>query len=130
MPTTPALGVAVHRFAAGFNPVDTNSGSATGVGDIILRAKWHAYGDSNSRFDAGVLAQAQLATGDEADLLGTGSNALAVVGVVSAELGAVNPHLNLGYEHFFDQDKSLAVSGDAERLKQLNDGLKNLGLDG
>jgi cytochrome c-type biogenesis protein CcmH len=27
-------------------------------------------------------------------------------------------------------DARQAVSGDAERLKQLNDGLKNLGLDG
>jgi hypothetical protein len=113
---TPAQGIAVHRFADGFNPVDVNSGSATGVGDILLRAKWHAFGGADSAFDGGVLAQAQLATGDETDLLGTGSSAIAVIGVLSGEFGALNPHINAGYEHYFDQDEG--ASGHEEEEEE------------
>jgi hypothetical protein len=110
--TTADMGVAVHRFADGFNPIDTNQQSATGIGDVVLRTKWRAFGGPGSRVSGALLGQAQLATGDEADLLGTGSNTVSLFGVASANLGALNPHINLGYEYFLDKVDLRNPAGD------------------
>jgi hypothetical protein len=89
------------------SPNSSNSASATGVGDILLRAKWRALDKiGGTPFDAAVVGQVTLPTGDKDDLLGTGSSAVYIGGVMSGEFGKITPHLNAGYEYFADEDKA------------------------
>ena len=85
------------------SPISDTRASATGIGDVLLRAKWNANPDASTPVKFAIVAQASLATGDSKDLLGTGSTSLFAAGIVSASLGVFNPHLNLGYEYFIDQ---------------------------
>ena len=50
----------------------TSGGSATGIGDILLRTKYHFLKHEDLWPDLAVLGQVKLASGDEDDLLGTG----------------------------------------------------------
>src|SRR5262245_28609353 len=91
-----ALEPTVHEFEGG-NPdqhVFSQGGSATGLGDIFLRAKY--------RIPAGGLGvaavgEARVPTGHEINLLGTGGVQTRLLGVVSYDRGPFSPHLNLGY---------------------------------
>jgi hypothetical protein len=86
----------IHSFE-GPNPdqhVFTQGGSAAGLGDIVLRAKY--------RIPAGGLGVAavvegRVPTGDENNLLGTGGVQTKVLGVVSFDRGPLSPHVNVGY---------------------------------
>jgi hypothetical protein len=95
-----------HQFGGSTMATASNKASATGLGDISLRAKWHATQGLDTPVEAAVVAQATFATGDEKDLLGTGSHSAFLGGVLSAELGRFNPHFNVGYEQFFDDDSA------------------------
>lgn len=69
--------------------------SATGLGDIVLRTKYHAF-----RMNGGGLAAAidlRLPTGDENELLGTGGVHAKFLLAVSNERGPFSPHVNIGY---------------------------------
>lgn len=85
------------------SPISTTKKSATGIGDVLLRAKWNATPDAGAPVKFAIVGQASLATGDEKNLLGTGSTSVYGAGIVSAQMGVFNPHLNLGYEYFFNQ---------------------------
>lgn len=95
------FGVPTSHFFAGdsANPVLTANaatfGSATGVGDIVLRTKWSV----RSTEDAGVavMADARLPTGSDEDLTGSGHFALRGLVLASTKFGDFSPHLNLGY---------------------------------
>ena len=95
------FGISTSHFFAGdsANPVLTASaatfGSATGVGDIVLRTKWSV----RSTEDAGVavMADARLPTGSDEDLTGSGHFSLRGLLLASARFGDFSPHLNLGY---------------------------------
>ena len=95
-------GAGIHRFGGSSNPDSSNSGSAGGLGDITVRAKWHATKGLDLPVEAAVVGYATFGTGDEKDLLGTGSTSAYLGGVVSGSYGRLSPHLNVGYEHFFD----------------------------
>ena len=89
-----------HRFAGTDSaPVMTAvagmDGAATGVGDIAARLKINV-AQSNS-FGAAILLDGRFPTGDEENLLGSGKFSGRGVGIVSARLGALAPHLNVGY---------------------------------
>lgn len=72
----------------------TASGTASGLSDIALRAK---YGFFHSRTTTLAAAgELRLPTGDEANLLGAGSTAIRVMGVASFENGPVGLHANGG----------------------------------
>lgn len=92
-----------HRFGGATTPTDSNSASAVGLGDISVRAKWHATSGMDLPIDAAVVAAATFATGDEKDLLGTGKHSAYIGGVASANLGRITPHLNVGYEQYFSE---------------------------
>jgi hypothetical protein len=96
-----------HHFGGAAMPVDSNKASATGLGDISVRAKWHLTEGLGSPVEAAVVGQATFATGDEKDLLGTGSHSAFIGGVVSGSFGRFNPHLNVGYEQLFNDDSGL-----------------------
>lgn len=82
-------GIGDHRqFAA--------SGSATGIGDIVLRAKGTLLRSSRRAVAAGV--EVRLPSGDENDLLGSGAWGLKPFAVLSFPYKKVSPHINLGYQ--------------------------------
>lgn len=110
-------GAGIHRFGGVTNPISSNSANATGLGDVIVRAKWHAVDSSTSPLDAALVAQATLETGDEKDLLGSGSNAFFIGAVASANLGKINPHINVGYEYFSDQPSTGALNIDRSNIR-------------
>ncbi len=98
----------VNRLSTGDNLSDTHvfingtpretirqGGSASGLGDVVLRGKYRATGNQ-----AGVLAflgEVRLPTGDERNLLGTGAalGKLSLVGTLNRDFLA--PHFNVGY---------------------------------
>ncbi|MEQ1759498.1 MAG: transporter [Vicinamibacterales bacterium] len=71
------------------------SGSATGLGDILLRAKYNVFRSDSSAFAGGL--DLRLPTGDENDLLGTGATQATLSFIGSGEYGRVSPHVNFGY---------------------------------
>ncbi len=91
---------AIHRFGGdAANPVlrarASTEGSATGIGDIAGRVKFNL--GQSSRMGAALLAEIRLPTGDEEDLLGSGSTQFRALGLYSAQFGTFSPHVNVGY---------------------------------
>jgi hypothetical protein len=90
-------GTNIHTFP-GDDPnsgVFTSAGSATGIGDIVLRGKYNFL-----KIEGGGLAAAldlRLPTGDEEELLGSGAAQAKVFLIASTERGMFSPHANIGY---------------------------------
>jgi hypothetical protein len=86
----------IHRFLNGTDrETFSQSGDASGVGDIVLRAKYRV--TSGTRYGLAIATDFRLPTGDERDLLGTGATQMKAFLIGSAHLGAFSPHLNGGY---------------------------------
>ncbi|HEY5618031.1 MAG TPA: transporter [Vicinamibacterales bacterium] len=96
------------RFATETNPlvhsfdnqgVDTQtssaSGTAVGVGDVLLRTKYQFY--ASDRGGLAVGGELRLPTGDETELLGTGTVQGRVALLATAMMGATSVHGNVGY---------------------------------
>jgi hypothetical protein len=87
-----------HQFGTEAEPVDTasssTSGTATGIGDIALRAKVNVRQTDQVGF--AILMDARLPTGDTANFLGSGAATLRALGVASMRLGDFSPHVNAG----------------------------------
>jgi hypothetical protein len=73
----------------------TDDGSASGIGDLLVRGKYRLSGESRSGF--AVAADVRLPTGDEDDLLGTGATQTKLYFIGSTGWGTFSPHLNVGY---------------------------------
>ena len=91
---------AIHRFGGtSTDPVlratATMEGSATGIGDIAVRAKINL--GQSSRMGVALLGDVRLPTGDEEELLGAGTTQFRVQGLYSAQFGTFSPHVNAGY---------------------------------
>jgi hypothetical protein len=71
-------------------------GSAMGLGDIIVRGKGTAFKTARAGLALGV--EARLPTGQQENLLGSGSFGLKVFEAVSATFERVTPHVNVGYQ--------------------------------
>jgi hypothetical protein len=88
----------IHRFPGGPAGVleqdYEQSGSASGLGDVLLRAKYH-FAEAES-YGLAAAADVRLPTGKEEDLLGTGSFQTKLYLIVSGSLGKINGHANLG----------------------------------
>jgi hypothetical protein len=88
--------VNLHQFVNGTAQESfSQSGSASGLGDIVLRGKFQAV-----RGGSGGLAFAvdvRVPTGEERDLLGTGATQVKGMVIGSLRLGTLSPHLNAGY---------------------------------
>lgn len=91
----------VHTFEGGpESPNDRASGHARGIGDVLLRAKYHwIKGDGHNLAAA---LQVKTATGDEEDFLGTGESTVRPLLIYSRTFGSFTPHINLGYEFNLD----------------------------
>ena len=72
------------------------SGSATGLGDILLRLKGSVI--KGGATTMGLLVDVRAPTGDEEDLLGSGALGIKPALALSWSLGKVSPHINLGYQ--------------------------------
>jgi hypothetical protein len=72
------------------------NGSATGLGDVIVRGKGTVF--KTDLAGAALGLEARLPTGQVENLLGSGSFGLKAFGAVSAIYGRVAPHLNAGYQ--------------------------------
>jgi hypothetical protein len=98
----------VERLATGQSLPDTHvfpngtstqtfrqSGTASGIGDVVLRAKYRLTGGESALF--AILGEARLPTGDETNLLGTGAIAgtMSLVGTLNQNY--IAPHFNVGY---------------------------------
>jgi hypothetical protein len=71
-------------------------GSASGIGDLVLRVKTTLMREGSRAFAAGL--DARLPTGDEQNLLGAGAMGLRPFAAVSAAAGAFAPHANVAYQ--------------------------------
>jgi hypothetical protein len=86
----------IHTFVGGGDSQSfQQSGSASGIGDVVVRAKYRLTSGNVAGGALGV--EARLPTGEERDLLGTGTTQVRGFLIGSAHLGTFSPHLNAGY---------------------------------
>jgi hypothetical protein len=111
------------RDAAGpFSSVQNSSGSSSGVGDVIVRAKAAVL--SARRVDAAVDVDLRLPTGDTDKLLGTGQTQAKVLFIAASTIGVVTPHANVGYTFggsgltFGGDNRFLGSFGDPELVRR------------
>ena len=72
----------------------SGEGSASGVGDVALRAKYLLASGRSGAFSAGF--EVRLPTGDETNLLGTGKASYRMIGIGSYESGGIVLNVNGG----------------------------------
>ena len=75
-------------------PVDA---TASGVGDIALRAKYNFH--RGSQTDLSIQSEVRLPTGREEDFLGSGATSIRTLLIASKELGNLAPHANIGFDY-------------------------------
>ena len=99
----------VHTFVGGpESPDDAASASASGLGDILLRAKYQMSKGDLVDISGSVLVK--LETGDEKDFLGTGDTTIRPFLVFSRTFfDMLTPHLNIGYEFNLDRHDKNSV---------------------
>ena len=97
--------VDVHNFASSPDPAlgedamtSSVKGSETGIGDILLRGKYHFLRGEEWRPDLAVVGQVKFPSGDEDELLGTGDWRGMGMLVADKTFGRVSPHVNVGFE--------------------------------
>jgi hypothetical protein len=90
-------GTLIHRFPDGSTTLTTRaSDDATGLGDILLRAKYNFYRQRPLALAAAL--DLRLPTGNEDDLLGTGEVRVRPSFIASAVAFGVAPHVNVGFD--------------------------------
>ena len=94
-PQPPTTSVPNCPAAPCFDAVFSDSRSVTGLGDVILRAKYQFYSGERVGWAAGL--DARLPTGDEENFLGSGALGLKPFLVFSYK-GRISPHASVGYE--------------------------------
>ena len=86
----------IHEFPTGGERTTIReSGSAQGIGDVLIRAKYRFLDRPGGGLAAGV--DLRLPTGDYANLLGTGAAQTRVSLIASRTYDKFAPHLNIGY---------------------------------
>jgi hypothetical protein len=73
----------------------SDSGSARGIGDVVLRGKYTVYQGERAGFAVGM--DVRLPSGDETNFLGSGAVGVRPFGVFSYK-ARVSPHAEVGYE--------------------------------
>ena len=106
-PTNPAIAaqcaVAAGAGQACLKASFADSGTAIGIGDVVLRGKYTVHQWERTGVAVGV--DVRLPTGDETDFLGSGAAGVKPFGVVSYK-ARVSPHAEVGYE--INGDSTLA----------------------
>jgi Putative MetA-pathway of phenol degradation len=99
-------GTTFHRFGVfGDSASASSGGSETGIGDVVLRTKYHFLKSSGALPDMAARFQISVPTGDEDNLLGTGETGFEGLLIASKRYGMVTPHLNVGYEGSTDSER-------------------------
>jgi hypothetical protein len=75
--------------------VTPRSGNATGIGDMVIRAKYTILKHENVGIAESV--EVRLPTGDELELLGVAGHQIKLTFIAASELGTLSPHVNLAY---------------------------------
>jgi hypothetical protein len=78
-----------------FVQTTTGGGRRTGLGDIVVRAKYNLLERAGGGLGVGL--DLRLPTGDEDNLLGIPGTQTKIYGIFSAAVGRVSPHVNIGY---------------------------------
>ncbi len=78
--------------------VTTGAASASGMGDVAVRAKIRAYSRGQGGIALGI--DARLPTGDKEALLGAGIARTLVSGIWSGTFGRLVPHVSTGFEYW------------------------------
>lgn len=107
---TPSATSTIDRVATGSNSLihswdglgtttktESLSGSATGLGDIVLRTKYRVFDAPQGGIAGGL--DLRLPTGDKDNLLGTGALQTKLSVIASGEWGRIAPHVNFGYTY-------------------------------
>jgi hypothetical protein len=103
----------IHIFENGTSALSlSDSGSASGLGDVLLRAKYNFLRTPTAAL-AGAL-DLRLPTGDKDNLLGTGATQTKLFFVGSGEYGRFSPHVNFGYTFSNGETSDEAVSFDLD----------------
>jgi hypothetical protein len=92
-----------------FEQTLAGGGSKTGIGDVVLRAKYKAASIAGGGLAVGL--DLRLPTGDEENLLGIAGTQAKIYGVLSTTAGNLSPHVNLGYT--FSRGNDLANDPDS-----------------
>jgi hypothetical protein len=96
-------GLAIHTFPDGGDTASYHaSGSASGIGDILVRGKYRFLSAAGGGLAAGV--DLRLPTGDADNLLGTGAVGATFSLIGSTSSGALAPHFNVSYSASGDSD--------------------------
>lgn len=80
----------------GVRRIFTAVGSATGLGDLMVRVKHTVHKGASNGLAVGL--DVRIPTGDEMNLLGSGTAGLQPFGIWSATYQKVSPHLNASYK--------------------------------
>jgi hypothetical protein len=83
-------------------------GTATGLGDLVFRAKGTIFREGPRALAAGL--DVRLPTGDERNLLGSGAAGLRPFAAFSTSFGPVAPHVNIAYQW----NGESVIAGDVE----------------
>lgn len=113
----------IHTFAGAPENADSSTGgSKTGIGDVILRAKY-TFTSMADLPSMAVLGQITTPTGDEKNLLGSGETKFKGMFIASKRYNRITPHVNLGYEVTTGDDvqdnMTYAVGADARMTQNL-----------
>jgi len=92
----------------------SDSGSATGLGDLLVRAKYNVYRGTTTSVAAGL--DLRLPTGDSDNLLGTGATRTGILAIASGEYGRISPHVNFGYT--FSSGEGSSELADVDNVSQ------------
>jgi hypothetical protein len=94
----------IHVFVGGGKTATFNeSGSASGIGDIVLRGKLNVVDQDN--FGLALATDVRLPTGNAEELLGAGATQAKLFAILNgAPQGKFNPHLNIGYTFTGESD--------------------------
>jgi hypothetical protein len=89
-------GSAIHSFANGAASRSfASSGSASGIGDVLFRAKYRFASMSGGGLAAGI--DLRVPSGDAENLLGTGAAGATFTLIGSTTRGKLGPHFNVGF---------------------------------
>jgi hypothetical protein len=90
--------VLVHTFTQGQNDTEntfSDSGSATGIGDVVLRTKYNFLRAATTWMSLGI--DVRLPTGDADNLIGLGTTQGKFFLIASSSNPRVSPHVNIGF---------------------------------
>ncbi len=119
----------IHSFdgAGSTSALFAETGTSSGLGDILLRAKYNFTRTTTSALAAAI--DLRLPTGDKDELLGTGATQAHTFFIYSGEYGIFSPHVNIGYTFSSGESSAAAIALDVNEDAHELDTISPDGLD-